>query len=168
MQVIRFSDEGFKPQYQSYHLESVKWEQTEFDIEKFPEFLRRDIQANHDSHITFYDKYYDDLTSGVWVFIKGNLCRQSLNHLKEIPICWEATLPDDTFVIDVNWEKQIRLDDSLCRVFGCFVPESSLQYISNTHQSPCPDLSQLSLQFSLSQTLYLLPFDYHATTIPHI
>ena len=42
--IIRYSVQGFKPQYQSEHLKNINYHLNDFNINDFPEHLRYTIQ----------------------------------------------------------------------------------------------------------------------------
>lgn len=132
MKVIRYSVNGFRPQYQSNHLNThVLYHLKRFDLSVFPKHLRWQIKQIHDNLYPFYKENFDDFRYGVWVFIDGYKDNQSLNHLKRKVPCYEAELPDDIIVYDVNWSKQMKLSDPECKIFGCYVPKRSLKGIKN-------------------------------------
>lgn len=131
MKVIRYSKNGFKAQEQTYHMQEVNYHLYDFNINEYTEHLRPHIQKKHNILVPFYLTNYNDFKRGIWVFIDGYKNNQSLNHLKEKVPCFEAELPDDIMVYDVNWEKQMKLDDFECTLFGCYIPERSLVNIKN-------------------------------------
>jgi hypothetical protein len=130
MRIIRYSKNGFVPQHQTHHLRDVFYHLNEFDINEFPEHLRYHIQERHNKLVPFYHENYVYLQYGVWAFIDGYKNNESLNHLRELVPCWEAEIPDDTVVFDVNWERTIPITDGLCRSFGFFIPEQQMHSIS--------------------------------------
>ena len=46
--IIRYSVQGFKPQYQSEHLKNINDHLNDFNINDFPEHLRYIIQKQHE------------------------------------------------------------------------------------------------------------------------
>ena len=100
--IIRYSVQGFKPQYQSEHLKNINYHLNDFNINDFPEHLRHIIQKQHEVHISFYKEHYQDFQYGIWFFIDGHKNNQSLNHLKHKVPCWEAEIEDDVLLYDVN------------------------------------------------------------------
>ena len=52
--IIRYSTQGFKPQYQSEHLKNINYHLNDFNINDFPEHLRCIIQKQHEEHLSFY------------------------------------------------------------------------------------------------------------------
>ena len=50
--IIRYSTQGFKPQYQSEHLKNINYHLNDFNINDFPEHLRYIIQKQHEKHFT--------------------------------------------------------------------------------------------------------------------
>ena len=54
--IIRYSVQGFKPQYQSEHLKNINYHLNDFNINDFPEHLRYIIQKQHEEHLSFYKK----------------------------------------------------------------------------------------------------------------
>lgn len=137
MKVERFSDFGFHPQRQTYHMKRIllelnqeEWEkiafQTVLDAGHYYEKIER-----HERLKDFYLQNFRDFEIGVWVFIDGHWNRQSINHLDKRVKHWTADLPDDIDVYDVNWEQKLKLSDSLAECFGVYVPARSLENISN-------------------------------------
>ena len=53
--IIRYSIQGFKPQYQSEHLKNINYHLNDFNINDFPEHLRYIIQSNI-KNIFFFTK----------------------------------------------------------------------------------------------------------------
>ena len=53
IKIIRYSTQGFKPQYQSYHLKNINYDLYDFNINDFPEHLRYIIQKEHKEKIPF-------------------------------------------------------------------------------------------------------------------
>ena len=47
--IIRYSTQGFKPQYQSEHLKNINYHLNDFNINDFPENLRYIIQKQHEN-----------------------------------------------------------------------------------------------------------------------
>lgn len=131
MKIIRYSVDGFKPQFQAHHLADVNYHLNEFDINVYPEHLRYSIQKQHDNNLPFLKENYNDFECGIWAFIDGYKCNQSLNHLNQRVPCWEAEISDDTIVYDVNWEYKMSITDNKCRLFGFYIPISQLHTISN-------------------------------------
>ena len=132
MKVIRYSLNGFEPQNQTHHMNVyVLYHLNEFDVNQFPKHLQWEIDKIHKSRVALYEANYHDFERGIWVFIDGHKNNQSLNHLKRKVPCFEADLPDDIEVYDVNWSKSMKLCDPECKIFGCYVPERSLAKIKN-------------------------------------
>jgi len=132
MKIIRYSKHGFTPQKQTYHMEhKILYHFNDFDIDIFPKHLRYVILETHEAILPFYQENYNDFEEGVWAFIEGHKNRQALNHLKEKIPCWSAELPDSALVYDVNWTKQMKLSDSECEIFGCYIPKRTLDAIKN-------------------------------------
>ena len=50
--IIRYSIQGFKPQYQSHHLKYINYHLNNFNINDFPEHFRYIIQKQHEEHFT--------------------------------------------------------------------------------------------------------------------
>lgn len=82
IKIIRYSIQGFKPQYQSHHLKNVHYHLNDFDINDFPEHLQYEIQRIHERNVKFYTEHYKDFKEGVWFFLDGHKDNMSLNHLK--------------------------------------------------------------------------------------
>ena len=102
--IIRYSIQGFKPQYQYHHLKHIDYHVNNFNINDFPEHLRYIIQHNHEDHLQFYKENYKDFQYGIWFFIDGHKNNQALNHLKHKAPCWEAKIENDVLLYNVNWE----------------------------------------------------------------
>ena len=100
--IIRYSIQGFEPQYQSEHLKNINYHLNNFNINDFPEHLRYIIQHNHEAHLQFYKENYKDFQYGIWFFIDGHKNNQSINHLKQKVPCWEAEKENKVLVNDVN------------------------------------------------------------------
>lgn len=58
--IIRYSKQGFKPQYQSHHLKHIDYHLHDFNINDFPEHLKYIIQKRHEEHLSFYKANYKD------------------------------------------------------------------------------------------------------------
>lgn len=132
---IRYSIYGFKPQYQSHHLEQVKYHLNDFNITKYPKHLQYAIQEQHDRLLPFYQEHYDDFENGIWFFLEGYKSNFDLNHLRRKVPCWKAEIEDDAIVYDPNWEKILTLDDSEIKIRGCYLPKRELykiHHIPNT------------------------------------
>lgn len=139
MNVYRFSDTAFEPQQQTYHFEN----HIEYilDDDKFAEVYN--IAADKIGHfllerrqrlIPLYTNNIEDFRKGIWCFTSKDFARMSLNHLKKKVKVFEAELPDDAIVYDVNWEYQTTLSDPRNESFGCYVPARSLAHISNIRE----------------------------------
>lgn len=128
MKIIRYSLYGFKPQYQSHHINDYY---KEIDYSKIPEPMRYNIRKIQQKEFIFFREHKSDLRKGVWVFIDGYKDNQSLNHLKQKVPCWEAEIPDDTDCYDTNWEKMFKISDPEAKIFGVFIPERELNKITN-------------------------------------
>lgn len=131
IKIIRYSTQGFKPQYQSNHLENVHYHMYRFNLNDFPEFMRHTVQKLHEEQLSFYQRHYDDLKEGVWFFLDGHKNNQSLNHLKHKVPCWEAEIEPDVLVYDCNWEKLIPLTDPFVEWAGCYLPKFQMHKIHN-------------------------------------
>ena len=129
--IIRYSTQGFKPQYQSHHLKNIDYDLHSFDINNFSDNLSYFIQQNHENRIKFYKEHYQDFQYGIWFFIDGHKNNQALNHLKHKVPCWEAEIENDVLVYDVNWEYQTTLSDSFGINSGFYLPVSQIHKIHN-------------------------------------
>ena len=131
MKIIRYSIDGFKPQYQSKHLSDIdlelneSWFQNNF-INNCPQHLKDICLEKHNRIVPFLKEHYGDFKCGIWAFIDGYKNNQSLNHLKTKVPCWKAEISDDTMVYDVNWEKQMLITDPECKLFGFYIPVNQL------------------------------------------
>ena len=129
--IIRYSLNGFKPQYQSHHLERINYDLYNFNIKDFPEHLQYVIQERHDKLLPFYQEHYEDFKAGIWFFLEGHKNNQALNHLKRKVPCWKAEIDDDAIVYDCNWENIITLDEPIVEMFGCYLPKCEMYKIHN-------------------------------------
>lgn len=144
LKVMRFSNTGFEPQIQRYHLEGIVWYHMGDGYDKSMKKLKSKISINkselnrinyyHSKRVEFFRKHYADLGVGIWVFKDKYMHKQSLNHLNE-PIDsiqkWVGELPEDIEVYDVNWEQVMTLREALKSPFGCYVPKRSLKHLRN-------------------------------------
>lgn len=126
MIVERYSFDGFKPQKQIHHLKDFVYPILYFDDTKYPEFLRHFMIERRKKLYPFYKENFDDLSYGIWVFIKGYKSNFNLNHLHHRVPRGFAYLPDDTIVYDPNWTEKKRLDDESVRIGGCYIPKNNL------------------------------------------
>lgn len=138
--IIRYSKMGFEPQKQTFHLEHnvepiINDNIFNEMLSKANDYQKGLLLSVRNSQKEFMEKHYDDLKSGIWVFIDGHKCNQSLNHLKERVPCWKAQMPENTEVYDVNFTKTMRLDDLECKIFGCYIPERELKKIRNIQKT---------------------------------
>jgi hypothetical protein len=107
IKIIRYSNDGFKPQYQKQHIE-VFYSHLYFEIE------------------------LSNLKYGIWCFIDGFEDKQSLNHIKgDLPDKYEAYVPDDLIVYDSSWFRRIKITDDLCKCFGIFIGYDECKLITN-------------------------------------
>ncbi len=132
MKIIRYSKHGFKPQYQSHHLQTqVDYHLNDFNISVYPEHLKPYILDSHNKLVSFYQKHYNSLKYGVWAFIDGHKNNQSLNHLKERVPCWSAEIDECVTVVGVNWDEILPISDPKCIPFGFFLPLESMSLIKD-------------------------------------
>lgn len=131
MRIIRYSVNGFKPQYQSYHLKDVYYHLYNFNIADYPEWMHEIVLDMHYKRVMFYKENISDFQYGIWAFIDGYKNNQSLNHLKHRVPCWSADISDDTIVYSVNWDKKIKITDDECKVFGFYIPANQLKTLKN-------------------------------------
>ena len=128
MKIIRYSLTGFKPQYQSEHLQNVHlYLADNFSLKGIPVHLHNAILEQHKILKPFYQENYADFEYGIWAFIKGYKCNQCLNHLKKRVPCWEADIDDNTIVYHANWDRKMLITDDLCKVFGFYIPANQLR-----------------------------------------
>jgi hypothetical protein len=103
--ITRFSDEGFSPQLQSYHL-------------------------NKNKTSKFVNDNEDRLKMGVWVFLKDH--EHFFRLWKRIFLKkWEATVPSDLLVVNTDWDKFVKITDPIVKRQGCFIPKDNLKFITN-------------------------------------
>lgn len=131
MHIIRYSINGFKPQYQKYHLAQVYYDMHEFNIFEVLLHLRQVCLDRHNKLIPFYKENLYLMQKGIWAFIDGYKNNQSLNHLKQKVPCWEADIDDETVVLGVNWDHTMSITDSECKAFGFYLPEQYMNSLKN-------------------------------------
>lgn len=133
MKIVRYSNSGFEPQYQSYHIKNhIEYHLNNFpSLFVFPEHLRGTILQQHNRCMEFYKSNRQRLERGVWAFVDGYKNNQSLNHLKNRVACFEADVPDDMIVFGANLDRMFPITDSESLAFGFFIPESELSKIKN-------------------------------------
>lgn len=129
--IERYSDYGFVPQYQSHHLKNIiPILKTDEDFLKYyqslTEYQKQMMLSYKHSYEDFFRENIEDFQYGIWAFIKGYKDKQSLNHLKAIPKVNYAMMPKDTIVYDCNWQRKSYLSNYFCRIYGCYIPKSSL------------------------------------------
>ena len=139
MKIIRYSIDGFKPQYQSKHLSDIDLELNESWFEHnfmncCPEHLKHICLERHNRIVPFLKEHYNDFKYGIWAFIDGYKNSQSLNHLKRKVPCWKAEISDNTIVYDVNWEKQMLITDIECTYFGFYIPTNQLKTLTESYK----------------------------------
>lgn len=116
-----------EPQYQSHHLDGhVDYNLHRFDINLFPEHLKRICLEQNQKLVKFYTENLSDLQYGVWAFIDGHKNNQSLNHLKRKVPMWKAEIPDDTIVYGVNWDKKYLITNVEATACGFYIPQKEL------------------------------------------
>lgn len=126
MKIIRYSVDGFKPQVQTHHMEDINYYLYNWNINDFPIHLRSVCEEQRQKKIPFIQHHYNDFKCGVWAFIDGHKNNVELNHLKQKVPCWEAEISDDTMVYDVNLDKQMKVTDNFCEVYGFYLPVSQM------------------------------------------
>ncbi len=133
MHIIRYSVNGFKPQYQSYHLAEIDYERNGFmkDFNSIPDHLKIECLKRHNRIIPFYKQHFDLFQYGILAFIDGYKDKQALNHLNHKVPCWEADIDDNAVVIGVNWDHLMFIRDGECTIFGCYIPIQSMNSIKN-------------------------------------
>ena len=131
MKIIRYSIEGFKPQVQTHHMDDINYYLYNWNINDFPIHLRSICEEQRQMRIPFIQQHYDDFKCGAWAFIDGHKNNVELNHLKNKVPCWEADIADDTLVFDVNWDKQMKITDEFCTVYGFYLPVSQMNTLCN-------------------------------------
>lgn len=131
MKIIRYSFDGFKPQYQSHHLKYVDYHLNEFNLNEIPTHLQFECLKFHNKIVPFFKENYNDFKYGLWAFIDGFKDNQSLNHIKKRVPCWEAEISNDTIVYHVNWDKKFKITDERCKLFGFYIPKNQLITLKN-------------------------------------
>ena len=138
MRVVRYSKTGFKPRYQSHHLQHILFELTGFDEKDikspYRRYIRRYIRESHEKLVKLYTKNFDDFRYGIWCFKEGYSIGPELNHLRESKPRFVADLDENTEVYDVNLHEIFKLKDY---PYGAmYVPKRSLKSLSNIHREP--------------------------------
>lgn len=134
VKVFRYSKTGFKPRYQSHHLENILFTVTNDDLSAFNKLHnRKEAKSNYKKYQQFLNENFSDFRYGIWCFKDGSSIGPELNHLRESRPRWEAELPDDIEVYDTNLAKKYMLRDF---PFGpMYVPRRSLENIQNVHRA---------------------------------
>lgn len=125
MDIIRFSKEAFKPQFQSHHLKNFEYA-FNYVLNDFPKHMHYELERMFKEKREFYTEHKSDLEYGVWCFISGYKNNQSLNHLNTLVPCYSAYIPDNVEGYSVNLDKVLKISDPLCKVFGVYLPKRSL------------------------------------------
>ena len=100
------------------------------DLSSYSAEMKCSLQCIKDNKAKFYMENKELLQRGIWAFVKGHKNKQSLNHVKGIALPkFYAYIPDDTLVIDTNWEYKTTIADERMEVFGCYIPAQSLDKI---------------------------------------
>lgn len=92
IKVFRFSTDGFKPQYQSYHVEQVKHDLAIINNENniwdrlkdLPSYTQQLIKEGAKSHIDQLNPQWQEETTGLWLFVHDLTAVETklqLNHL---------------------------------------------------------------------------------------
>lgn len=145
IRVVRFSNTGFTPRVQTYHLQKLVWyhlsEKWNEDFEKLQKNIclnrayRHEIDKIHKMRVKFYKEHYEDFTEGIWVFKYGNVDKASIEFLNgedgKFVHKWQAFLPADTPVYDVEWTRLSTLRAETILPFGCYVPKRCLKYLDH-------------------------------------
>jgi len=137
MKIIRFSDSGFSPQYQDYHLRSLIWPLLNYFYNRdFPLYskARAIFSSNHQYFKRLAQFIYEneeDFEYGIWAFIDGHVNNASLNHLNKRVSVWKAEIPDHIYVYDVNLNEKYLITDKRAQFFGFFIPSKELKFVSD-------------------------------------
>lgn len=145
IKVVRFSNRGFKSQVQTYHMTNLVWyhlsDKWDEDFEKLKERVSlnrsyaHEINKIHQMRRKFYKEHYEDLCEGIWVFKYGNVDKGSIEFLNgedgKFVQKWQAFLPADTPVYDVEWTRVSTLGAETILPFGCYVPKRCLIYLDH-------------------------------------
>ena len=136
----RYSDTGFTPRYQSYHLHSdepilmsdedyFKW----LKESGMNEYQQRMLLGVKRSREDFYREHYEDFINGIWCFIRGHRDDFELNHLNKIPrVNYGVVRSNDVknvYAYDGNLEKIYPLNDPMLKNIGFYIPEKFVKYI---------------------------------------
>lgn len=102
MKIVRFSDNGFTPERQTYHLSK---------------------------NTKFINDNFLKLEYGAWVFLDGFIRVTDLDCLKKISHIWTGDISPKTMVIDAAFNKWLNIADDECKTRGFFLPANSLRNI---------------------------------------
>lgn len=137
MEIFRFSNDAFKPQYQDHHYKEIlelmsdEWFYN-YCLPNSPEHLRLGMTRTHEERKPFYEANIEYFKYGIWVFTSLNFSKQSLNHLIIMPKLYKAEIEDDAICYSVNLDSKHTITKCPCSdVFGCYTPEQELYKISN-------------------------------------
>lgn len=137
MKIYRYSNDGFKPQFQEHHYKQIllsiddKWFEEEYLL-NCPEHLKRISVERHEREKEFYGENLQDFKYGIWVFTSMKHKRRSLNHLDIIPQLWQAEIPDNITAYDVDFQHKYSLSNCPgASLVGCYIPERELDNITN-------------------------------------
>lgn len=89
MKIIRYSVNGFAPQYQSYHYNNVLNiinQNIDISKTKLNDYQIQMIKQSIDKKTPFLVEHLTDFQNGIWIFIDGYKNNMSLNHLnRKVP-----------------------------------------------------------------------------------
>ena len=145
IKVVRFSNNGFKPQVQTHHLEKLVWyhlsDKWDKDFEKLTKRVNlnrayiHEIKKIHAMRCKFYREHYNDLSEGIWVFKYGNVDKKEIEFLNgedgKFVHKYVANLPADIIVYDSEWTRVSTLGAETILPFGCYIPKRMLMYLQN-------------------------------------
>lgn len=134
VKVFRYSKTGFKPRYQDHHLKGVIFDITNDDLHALDRLRnKKEVKQRYIKRQQFLNENFSDFRYGIWCFKDGSLTGIELTHLRESRPRWEAELPEDIEVYDVNFDRKYLLKDY---PYGpMYVPKRSLVNIQNVHRA---------------------------------
>lgn len=138
--IERYSNTGFEPQYQSYHLKSDEYyfmsdEEYVNSLENLNEYQKHFCLLEKKRHEDFYKENYNDFKFGIWCFIKGYANNFELNHLSGNAMKYlkhnigYINNPDDFIVYDCNLQEKFMLSNYIYKESGFYVPERMIEKI---------------------------------------
>ena len=143
VKIERWSDHGFEPQIQTYHMDMFK-KKINMNVEEIVASFNCPTKADYEYwtymfkkekqwFIKYYEKYKNMLKSGIWVFAYGCKDDLLLNHLDHEVPKHVGYLPENTIVLPgtfssvLRWMDPMPIGEYFGKFTDCFVPEQSLK-----------------------------------------